>query len=103
MRTSPTCVSIILVSIAAASAGEPVRPMPEQCAVDACEQVVGITSAVSPNEAAPRVLVRSAGREAVMAGPFPVFRSGDGSLHACMRYDPFGQLIVTCLMLPSSE
>ena len=103
MRTALSCVSIIAVSAAAAFATEPVRSYPTQCAVDVCDEVVRISSADLPREGSPRVLVISADREAVMAKPFPVFRSTDGRMHACMRYDPFGELVVTCLMLPSSD
>jgi hypothetical protein len=31
---------------------------------------------------------------------FPVHESKDGLTHVCMRYDPFGALEVTCLMVP---
>ena len=103
MRTCLTCLSAVLGLAAITFASEPARAFPLQCTVDVCEQVVRIASAERLKEEMPRVLVISKHREAVMARPFPVFQSTDGQMHACMRYDPFGELVVSCLILPSTD
>lgn len=103
MRTSLTCLSVVLGFVAVSFASEPARSFPLQCAVDVCEQVVRIASTDGLKEEIPRVRVISRHHEALMARPFPVFQSTDGQMHACMRYDPFGELVVSCLILPSSD
>jgi hypothetical protein len=39
--------------------------------------------------------------DAIVTKTIPVLVSGDSRTHVCMRYDPFGSLEVTCLMVPS--
>lgn len=103
MRGQLAFVLGVLISGANAFAAEPLRQYPPQCAVDVCERVVRISSADTRDDAAPRVVVVSEHREAVVADPFPVFQVADRMMHACMRYDPFGELVVSCLLLPSAD
>jgi hypothetical protein len=55
----------------------------------------------SPAEGNPPQLTFSIGQHhAIVQRTFSVSASGDGRLHVCMRYDPFGTLEVTCLLVP---
>jgi len=102
-RTSLMGISIAWLTVSVASAAEPMPAYPQQCTIDLCEQVVRISSIEGPRAETPRVVVVSTSRQALMEKPFPVYRSSDGRMHACMRYDAFGELLVSCLMLPSSD
>lgn len=58
---------------------------------------------VAIDQCAPVETISANGRVATIAAPFPVLQSADGRMHVCMRYDPFGELVVTCLLVPSRQ
>ena len=75
---------------------------PQQCdAIDYCAPVNNVAWIVPSSEAAPQLIVSSGHRRAIVQQDFAVGRSEDGQFHVCMRYDPFGNLEVTCLLVPS--
>jgi len=96
-------ILFLLVASCASAVAEVQGPgYPAQCSViDYCARVDRIVWTDTSSNDQPRVLVVTDGREGLMVDPFPVLTSFDGMMHACLRYDPFGQLVVTCLLLPS--
>ena len=76
---------------------------PQACgSTDYCAPVEHVDFAVLVGGRAPRLIVSSIHGSAFILRPFPVRESGDRRVHVCMRYDPFGSLEVTCLIVPSS-
>jgi hypothetical protein len=55
---------------------------------------------VPDNGGAARLTVSAAGATAMVRRTFVTLGAPDGAMHVCMRYDPFGDLEVTCLMVP---
>jgi hypothetical protein len=103
MTKLATAFAFVIATLTPVFADDPAPRYPQPCAaVDYCAPVEGMVWLDRQPNAAPLVLVTSNGREAIIADPFPVLRSGDKLMHVCMRYNPFGQLVVTCLMLPSA-
>jgi hypothetical protein len=74
---------------------------PSDClSVDYCGPIENV-SWVSPGGGTPSQLtVSSNHRTAVLQRALTTGKSEDGRMHVCMRYDPFGSLEVTCLLLP---
>jgi hypothetical protein len=74
---------------------------PKDCiAIDYCAPVENVIWSVPTTGAAPQIIVASANRTAVVQRNFAVLESKDGRAHVCMRYDSFGDLEVTCLLVP---
>ena len=74
---------------------------PKDCiAIDHCAPLDNVIWSVPPPGAAPQLIVTSTNRTAVVQRTFAVLESKDGRAHVCMRYDPFGDLEVTCLLVP---
>ena len=75
---------------------------PKDCIVtDYCAAVENVAWSVLASEAAPQLIITSGNGRAVVQRNFPVHDSKDGRLHVCMRYDSFGDLEVTCLLVPT--
>jgi hypothetical protein len=75
---------------------------PQACdAVDYCATVDNVTWVESADGGPPQLIVSSAHRKATVQKNFPVGESEDQRIHVCMRYDPFGDFEVTCLLVPS--
>jgi hypothetical protein len=104
MTRLATGFAFVITALTPAFADDPAPRYPKACAaVDYCAPVERMMWYDGQPHAAAHALVASNGREAMIADPFPVLRSGDQLMHVCMRYSPFGQLVVTCLLLPSSD
>ena len=74
---------------------------PHECiAIDYCAPVQNIAWIAPVEGAAPQLVISSGNYKAVVQRTFPVSDSKDGNVHVCMRYDPFGNLEVTCLLIP---
>ena len=74
---------------------------PKDCiAIDHCAPVENVAWVVPIAGGARQLMISSMRNDAVVTRPFPVLESGDGRIHVCMRYDPFGTLEVTCLLVP---
>jgi len=75
---------------------------PREClTVDFCAAVENVNWIASAAGGSPQLFVSSRYGDALIQKEFPVQVSGDGRMHVCMRYDPFGSLEVTCLMVPN--
>jgi hypothetical protein len=73
---------------------------PRDCAtVDRCAPVSGVSWSAQFGSA-PQLLIASRFGNAVMQRSLTIEASRDGRAHVCMRYDPFGDLEVTCLLVP---
>ncbi|MCC6947402.1 MAG: hypothetical protein IT539_06480 [Bradyrhizobiaceae bacterium] len=73
---------------------------PDCLSVDYCGPIENAVW-VSPGRGSPPQLAISSNyRTAVVQRAFTTGKSEDGRMHVCMRYDPFGALEVTCLLLP---
>jgi hypothetical protein len=73
---------------------------PPDCGViDHCATVDEVFLKLT-GEATARLMIFSTHRSAVVQKPFFVGASKDQALHVCMLYDPFGDLEVTCLLVP---
>ena len=89
-------------SAAASAVPADTRPWyPQKCvAIDRCAAVESVVWVVPAGGDGPQPVVSSAYGKAVVPKNFPVRESGDGRIHVCMRYDAFGSLEVTCLLVP---
>lgn len=73
---------------------------PQDCGrVDHCAVADEVFLKVK-GEAPSELMIFSKHRIAVVQRRFFVGQSKDQDLHVCMRYDPFGDLEVTCLLVP---
>jgi hypothetical protein len=89
-----------ILAIAPAFAADMPSWYPKECAIEQCTAVE--SAWVAPvGGGAPQLIVSSVYGQAIVQKTFPVGESEDGRIHACMRYDPFGSLEVTCLLVPS--
>jgi hypothetical protein len=97
-------LSAALVSSAAVTSAVPADTRswyPRECiAIDYCAAVESLSWVVPAGADAPQPVVASMHGKAVVPKDFPVRESGDGRIHVCMRYDAFGSLEVTCLLVP---
>jgi hypothetical protein len=74
---------------------------PQNCNfLDFCAAVESIAWAAPVTGVAPRLMIASRYGQAAVHRNFSVHESKDGRTHVCMRYDPFGDLEVTCLVVP---
>jgi hypothetical protein len=75
---------------------------PNECvAIDQCAPVDGVTWLVQPDVSTTQRFVSSVHGRAFVPRNFPVRESKDERVHVCLRYDPFGSLEVTCLLVPA--
>jgi hypothetical protein len=75
---------------------------PRECiAIDYCSVVESVAWVVPDGANTPRPMVSSVHGRAIVPPSISLGESGDGRLHVCLRYDPFGSLEVTCLLVPS--
>jgi hypothetical protein len=73
---------------------------PTSCGtLDLCAEVVGV-GWERPEDGASALVLSTALGPAAVREPFRVLDAGDGHLHLCMRYDAFGDLEVTCMLVP---
>jgi hypothetical protein len=74
---------------------------PDTCvAVDLCAPVDNVSWQTPADGGTPQLFISSPHGKAFVSKNFPVKRSKDGRVHVCLRYDPFGDLEVTCLLVP---
>ena len=74
---------------------------PRECCSDHdCAPVENIDRFVAEDRSARQFIVTRTHGKAVIRQNIPVRESQDGRMHACMRYDPFGELEVICLFAP---
>lgn len=73
---------------------------PQTCAwIDYCGPISGAEWSTGFG-GAPQLFIKSAFGSALIQRDLKIERSRDSRSHVCMRYDPFGDLEVTCLMVP---
>jgi hypothetical protein len=74
---------------------------PEQCAtVHYCAPVQS-APVIPADSGAPQLLVSSDRGQVIVPKDFPIRLSDDERLPVCLTYDPFGNLEVTCLLVPA--
>jgi hypothetical protein len=74
---------------------------PQECIrVDYCAPVEHVDWVVNKGGRG-QLIVSSTRRQAVVARSFAMIESQDGRFHVCMRFDPFGDLEMTCLAVPA--
>jgi hypothetical protein len=102
MKTATIQVSAGTVAVLAAIPVQAASWYPPNCHfVDYCAAVDRVTWSLPENAAAPRLIFASLHGEAAVQRNFTVHESKDGRVHVCMRYDAFGDLEVTCLLVPN--
>ena len=92
---------LILATITAATQVEAGPWYPPQCKIDYCGPVQNAELTATRDGAATKLIISANGKAAIVQHLFNLQRSKDEQFHVCMRYDPFGDLEVTCLMVPS--
>lgn len=99
-RSSALLVATTMVLLSPISASADTW-YPQKCDIfDYCAAIDSVVWAPAFNGASPRLMISSRYGQAAVHAQFPVHESNDGLTHVCMRYDPFGQMEVTCLMVP---
>ena len=88
------------VALGAASAAPAWYPR-ECAAIDYCANVEHVAWVLPAEGRAPQVNIRSVHGTATIQRAFIVRTSQDKHMHVCMRFDPFGALEVTCLLMPA--
>ena len=74
---------------------------PRECrAIDYCAVVESIAWVIPDGANTPRPMLSSKHGRAIVPQSISVGQSGDERIHVCLRYDPFGSLEVTCLLVP---
>jgi hypothetical protein len=74
---------------------------PSDCiSIDYCGPVESAAWVSSGGGAPSQLTISSKQRTGVVQRAFTTGKSEDGRMHVCLRYDPFGVLEVTCLLLP---
>lgn len=94
-------VVLALSSIAVNAASSAPSWYPKECAeIDYCANVEHVfwTSPIEGRSA--QVNITSFHGTATVQREFNVQASQDKHMHVCMRFDPFGHLEVTCLLVP---
>jgi len=92
-------IAVLTVFLTASAGAE--SWYPRDCiAIDYCVPLENITRSTPTMGATPQIVISSANRSAVVQRNFAVFESQDQRAHVCMRYDSFGDMEVTCLLLP---
>lgn len=67
---------------------------------DICARVETINWITPAGDGPARLVVTAAGETATVRKAFATLDALDRALHVCMQYDAFGDLEVTCLMVP---
>jgi hypothetical protein len=94
----PTLTAVAMISSLSATPDW----YPPQCVtIDQCATVDNVKWVPAVAGGSPQLLISSVHGNAVVRNKFAVLQSEDERIHVCMRYDPFGALEVTCLLLPS--
>jgi hypothetical protein len=97
----PLALALSILTLDAASSGPSWSP--KECVVDYCAAVEHVFW-VSPFEGRPpQVSITSLHGTATIQREFVVRASQDRQMHVCMRFDPFGDLEVTCLLVPRNS
>lgn len=91
----------VLVSTSMSQAEMPAGYPPACATVDYCAPVSDVAWIAPVSGNAPQLMVVSSFGKALIHRNFEVAESKDGRMHVCMRYDPFGDLEVTCLLVPA--
>ena len=96
-------VVLALSSVALDAASSAPSWYPRECAaIDYCASVEHVFW-VSPTDGRPpQVSITSLHGTATVQREFVVRASKDRHMHVCMRFDPFGDLEVTCLLVPAT-
>jgi hypothetical protein len=97
---SVTVLSITAIGPAAPS--ETHSWYPRECiAIDYCAVVESIAWVIPDGSNEPRPMLSSIHGRAIVPQSISVGKSSDERIHVCLRYDPFGSLEVTCLLVPA--
>jgi hypothetical protein len=100
-RDGKTSGHALLTSVRPAFPADSPSWYPQECiAIDHCAPVENVAWVAPIGGGAPQLAISSMRNSAVVTRTFPVLVSRDGRIHVCMRYDPFGTLEVTCLLVP---
>jgi hypothetical protein len=70
-------------------------------AIDLCAPFNSVAWLTPIGVSTPHLAISSRHGEAFVPKDFPVQESRDERMHVCLRYDPFGDLEVTCLFVPN--
>ena len=96
-------LSLAAVLIASASISAVANDWyPRECqSLHVCAPVDKIAWVRGEDAGGPLLIVSSMHGAAVVPSNLKALRSEDGRVHACMQFDPFGTLEVTCLLMPA--
>jgi hypothetical protein len=101
-RLTLSATLVALATAGPALSGDTYPWYPRECiAIDYCSVVESVAWVVPDGANTPRPMVSSAHGRAIVPKSISLGESGDGRMHVCLRYDPFGSLEVTCLLVPS--
>jgi hypothetical protein len=98
--TRLSILTTAFIGAAAAAAAANAWYSPACATTHFCAPVEGVAWQVPERGGAGHLVVRSAYGDGVLRHAFEVEEARDGALHVCLQYDPFGDLEVTCLMVP---
>jgi hypothetical protein len=76
---------------------------PDCIVIDHCAAVEGVDWVFPSGNGNPQLVVVTKYKAATVQRTFVVGESGDQHMHVCMRFDPFGTLEVTCLLVPGNR
>lgn len=103
---SPAATAQRLAGIAPSPSAPPTATpvwYPADCVgIDYCAPVEHVFWVAQREGRGPQLAVTSLHGTAVVQRSFAVQGSRDRQIHVCMRFDPFGDLEVTCLLVPES-
>lgn len=101
LKSSMLFVAITVATVFAALAAGAPSWYPDACvAVDLCAPVDNVSWQTPVDGSTPQLFISSPHGKAFVPKNFPVQQSKDERIHVCLRYDPFGDLEVTCLLVP---
>jgi hypothetical protein len=100
LKIAPIVLAFSSFAINAASSAPSWYP-PECGVIDYCASVEYVFWTPPVEGRAPQVNITSLHGTATIQREFIVHASQDGRMHVCMRFDPFGDLEVTCLLVPA--
>src|SRR5512139_2038770 len=100
LKIAPIVLALGSFTMHAASSAPSWYP-PECRAIDYCASVEHVFWTPPIEGRNPQVNITSLHGTATIQREFIVRASQDARMHVCMRFDPFGDLEVTCLLVPA--
>jgi hypothetical protein len=102
LKGSLLVVAFTVATVAPALSGGARPWYPDACvAIDLCAPVNSVAWLMPVGVSRPHLAISSRHGEAFVPKNFPAQESKDERIHVCLRYDPFGDLEVTCLLVPN--